>query len=881
MDIYREEVKKFRQILDKEVQRRAERMKNILTDSDQEIKTKQAVDIELCKKDIHYWLENYVWLYEPRPTPKNIPFMHWNTTYPDHVGSDFQRRLIDKLMEKIDKGEDLRIEKSRDMGATWSVLLVFTYLWQFHNMTFLAGSRKAEEVDKLGDLDTLLPKIRFVLENQPEWLIPVGFDMDKHAGWMNLLNPISKGSITGESNNASFATGGRKNAVMFDEFSKWEYTDSQAWISAGQTTPCRIALSTPKFKNNRFYVLKSQKLENFSEHWSEHPLKACDLKKNEKGKVTSSWYEAQKERYTPDEIAQELDISYSGTRQSTILHDEIAQLRIERRLAKVDYMPGRPVVWAFDPGAGELGSAWANGFFQLLGYAEEIRWFDYYENNNEGLDHYIDWVKHPDRYWNKVKQELPSGGSNYCKGWKEMIVVPDPNEANQSARVNNKSLAQLLREHGFKNLFIKRIGKIEKISEGKRIFPQLWMDNGQQNQRMILALDRIESWHRKFNEATQEYGEPVHDANCHCFIKGTNILTSTGKKRIEDIKIGEYVMTPTGSKKVFNAGYTGMKTVYEILFSNNKKLNVTGNHPIKTKNRGYIRVDKLRYDDIIEVLTIKILLWQKLLNFKVWFINLMDTIIVRIGLKDKRIIVRDCMLKFGNFILLKKYLKDMQSTIKTLMHTIITIPIWSYLRSRNTVNCTPSLVNGLSQKRIENIWPIFGIWQQSGIGVKQEEIIQKRHVLKHGKNLNLQRKNVLFAEEDILTNRGGSILNFVLINVGRRTEETRRRMTLQKIVLFVKRTLQRINMLKRLLAPVNVVSLNIKGQEQVYNLSVEENPCYYANSILVHNCGDMFCYFANYVKNPNKAREEVEQEKDVRDRTMNPQPTPETGMAGY
>jgi hypothetical protein len=383
-------------------------------------------------------------------------------------------------------------------------------------MTFLVGSRKAEEVDKIGDLDTLLPKIRFVLEHQPEWLLPTGFKIETNSGWMNILNPESKGSITGESNNASFGTGGRKNAVLFDEFSKWEFTDSAGWTSAGQTTPCRIALSTPKFKNNRFYQLKSEKIENFVQHWSEHPLKACDLHKNENGDLTSTWYEQQKERYTPDEIAQELDISYSGTRQSTIFHDELAQMRIERRIAKIDYIPNVPVMWAFDPGAGKMGSAWANGFYQMLGYAEEIRWFDYYENNNEGLDHYIEWVKHQDRSWNKLHQDQPAGGNNYYKGWETMIVIPDPNEANQSARVNNKSIAQLLRDAGFKNIFIKRIGRLEKTSESKRIFKYLWIDSGVENERMVIALDRIESYHYKFNEATQEYGEPEHDVSSHC-----------------------------------------------------------------------------------------------------------------------------------------------------------------------------------------------------------------------------------------------------------------------------------------------------------------------------------------------------------------------------
>ncbi len=482
-----------------EIDRRANRMKNILT---KDTAKKKALDLAMCKDDIHFWMKNYLWIYEPRSELKSVPYLP----------QKFQVDLIEELINAIKGKYDLRIEKSRDMRATWSIIIVFVYLWQFHQMTFLVGSRKAEEVDKLGDLDTLLPKARFILSKQPKWILPKDFDLDKHAGSMNIVNPETGGSLAGESNNANFGTGGRRNAIFFDEFAKWEGTDSLAWTSAGANTPCRLAVSTPFFKNNRFYQLKNEPIKNIAMHWSQDEVKAVGSYKDENGKLTSPWYEEQKTRYRPDELAQEFDISYSGTQQSSVFFEELAQMRIEQRIRKVDYMQNVQLYWAFDPGIGDI---WSNGFYQMLGYAEEIRWIDYYENQNQPIQHYIDWVKDIERPWNKIHLDLPAGGSNYFAGWRDIIVIPDPNQGTNRELSSGKSLVQQLNDAGFKNVKICPIGRLEAISEAKRIFNKLWIDDN--NPRMITALDRISSYHYKYNEKMQEYEpEPVHDASSHC-----------------------------------------------------------------------------------------------------------------------------------------------------------------------------------------------------------------------------------------------------------------------------------------------------------------------------------------------------------------------------
>jgi len=54
-------------------------------------------------------------------------------------------------------------------------------------------SRTADEVDKSGDMDSLFEKLRFMLRNLPDWMIPKGFSKeqgkDKTNSYMNISDP--------------------------------------------------------------------------------------------------------------------------------------------------------------------------------------------------------------------------------------------------------------------------------------------------------------------------------------------------------------------------------------------------------------------------------------------------------------------------------------------------------------------------------------------------------------------------------------------------------------------------------------------------------------------------------------------------------------------
>lgn len=279
---------------------------------------------ELCKNDILFWINQYGKTYDPRAKTPDLPFK----LYP------YQENLVESLLHHIRDGEDLLIEKSRDMGVSWLVLLVFQWLWLFHpGSNFLLGSRKADYVDRLGDISTLMEKLRYNLYRQPEWLLPEGFKRHQHDHYLKLVNPENGNSIVGESSNANFARGGRYKAILMDEFAYWQ-TAEMSYASAGQSSPCRIVVSTPHGNSNKFAELRfNSSIHIQSIHWSLHPTK------------DAAWYELQKRRMTEDEVARELDINYQLSSRDRVFREFTVKHRRE-----LQWNPFQNVIRSWDFG---------------------------------------------------------------------------------------------------------------------------------------------------------------------------------------------------------------------------------------------------------------------------------------------------------------------------------------------------------------------------------------------------------------------------------------------------------------------------------------------------------------------------------------------------
>jgi hypothetical protein len=67
-----------------------------------------------------------------------------------------------------------------------------------------------------------------------------------------------------------------------------------------------------------------------------------------------------------------------------------------------------------------------------------------------------------------------------------------------------------------------------------------------------------------------------------CLAKDTIVQTNHGNKYIQNIKVGDYVFTRKGYKKVLNNFYQGKQAVVKVIFSNGSYLYCTSNHKLAT-----------------------------------------------------------------------------------------------------------------------------------------------------------------------------------------------------------------------------------------------------------------------------------------------------------
>jgi phage terminase large subunit len=204
----------------------------------------QATLLELCRRDPIYWFNNFAWTFDPRAEITDMPF----NLYP------YQEWCIREWYACIENQEDFGVEKSRDMGVSWMLILLFQYCWLFRpGWNFHVGSRKEAEVDTASiDPSTLFGKFRYNLYRLPRWMRPPADKVNDKK--LHIQNLINGNLLTGESANPSFGRGARQRAILTDELAFWDCAD-MAWGGISATTNCRIAVSTPCGETNRYAQL--------------------------------------------------------------------------------------------------------------------------------------------------------------------------------------------------------------------------------------------------------------------------------------------------------------------------------------------------------------------------------------------------------------------------------------------------------------------------------------------------------------------------------------------------------------------------------------------------------------------------------------------------
>jgi hypothetical protein len=311
-----------------------------------------------------FFIENFGWSLDPRPErpAHHLPFLLFG----------YQKDAIKWLIDHVDSGRDGLIEKSRDMGVSWLVFVWVTiWYWLFRDgVNFLIGSYKEALVDNKS-IDSLFGKIDYSIESIPQWMMPKGFRADKHRTKLRLINPANGNEITGDTMSSKFGRGARKTAVLYDELGFWDYAED-SWKSSGDSTSCRIANSTPNGQD--YYAnLRESGMDVLTLHWKAHPLK------------DEEWYAYECARRTPEEVAAELDISYTKSKSGKV-YPEWNESNVTE--GHFPYDPNKPLYISWDFGRND-GTAiiWSqpesNGALRII---------DYYYKVGKKIDYFVPFI---------------------------------------------------------------------------------------------------------------------------------------------------------------------------------------------------------------------------------------------------------------------------------------------------------------------------------------------------------------------------------------------------------------------------------------------------------------------------------------------------------
>ena len=325
----------------------------------------------------------------------------------------------------------------------------------------------------------------------------------------------------------------------------------------------------------------------------------------------------------------------------------------------------------------------------------------------------------------------------------------------------------------------------------------------------------------------------------HCLIAGTLIRTKEGSIPIEQVKLGDYVLTGSGWQKVLASGMTSPNDIVQtVTFSNGSSITGTADHPVWVNGQGYIPLHALRYYDIMNV-------WEKesLLNTMEIPITAIPNRLIgqtkcTIGnlanaLPRKQIVIS--IAKSG-LTIMETSQKAMKSIIKMVMSLIIPLEILSVVPKIGTMffiplPCLSGNVNGLKLTSRNT----SALQKRSGIS---GTVFSASYLGKVG---NLKSIFASIVEKNIkLDNLTPKQDASVQTTASQPIVERQGKIILRQLVDGVASLFKRINIRMYDVAPVYVLNVSEphKKRQPVFDLTVDESHNFYANGILVHNSMD-------------------------------------------
>lgn len=357
--------------------------------------------------------------------------------------------------------------------------------------------------------------------------------------------------------------------------------------------------------------------------------------------------------------------------------------------------------------------------------------------------------------------------------------------------------------------------------------------------------DEFRLYSYKTDRLTNEVLPVPLDKNNHCIAEGTLIRTINGDIPIEKIKVGDLVLTRKGYKRVLFSAITGENRETVEISTSSEVLKCTPEHRVFTKNRGFVEAKDLTTEDVLLCLKRKPLFTTE--NVGIDIQNRKDGVIEFIS-NDLSLVEQYGYIGISGRKQTELFQKALTFIIKMGIRLTTICPTLNALLRKLTQGLIHTTKIGLVNK--PNSSAVLEIKQKSGTLLKKVMngirstlenktlgflIYQRKHVPNVGKHLNLKRITINSAQ----------------MPVNQRGEEIKDLMTSKRFVFNVERFLPVTNTESSVfvLKAVQDITPLRKKEKRVYDLTIEDQPEFFANGILVHNCVDGLRYaLFEYIK---------------------------------
>lgn len=278
-------------------------------------------------------------------------------------------------------------EKSRQMGMTWGIAWPLLWAVMYHRVSLLAIHQHLAELDDGGaaaTIKSLFGRMLYMAKGElevgktvwPDHLRPL-----RRLQWKSrpsiIQNVITNGFLTAEGATPDPARGARFHGILLDEAARIPWSEA---VHASVSRACPSGMfynSTPYGSDNTYGRLAKQRPRNFlflRHHWSIHPLYSeglhvagddpdCELCDGNRrgdawdaeqptchrypGKLTSPWFDRAVLDLTDEQVAQELEINYSGALTGRVYPEFNDEIHV---LPHIPYDPRLPIETAWDYG---------------------------------------------------------------------------------------------------------------------------------------------------------------------------------------------------------------------------------------------------------------------------------------------------------------------------------------------------------------------------------------------------------------------------------------------------------------------------------------------------------------------------------------------------